>query len=209
MGKPHALLLPYPAQGHVIPLMELAHCLVDRGFKITFVNTEFTHKRLVAAALSKELEDADQIHLVTIPDGLGPGEDRNDFVLQIEAMLKFMPGFLETLIEDTNKESENKITCFIADASIAWSFEVAEKMGVRLGAFWPANAGTLATMLSIPKLIKEGIIGEDGTAEETRNDQAEPRNACHEHSSILSGTASVTVKPKKLSSTTRSETIKR
>lgn len=162
MGKPHALLLPYPAQGHVIPLMELAHCLVDRGFKITFVNTEFNHERLVAA-LPKELEGADQIHLVTIPDGLGPGEDRNDFLLQVEAMLKFMPGFLEALIEETDKESEDKITCFIADVSIAWSFEVAGKKGFRLGAFWPANAGTLATMLSIPWLIEEGIIGEDGT----------------------------------------------
>jgi UDP:flavonoid glycosyltransferase YjiC (YdhE family) len=36
------MVLPFPAQGHVTPLMELSHRLVDNGFEVTFVNTEVT-----------------------------------------------------------------------------------------------------------------------------------------------------------------------
>lgn len=160
MSSPHALMLPYPAQGHVIPLMELAHCLVDRGFKVTFINTDFNHDRVVAA-LSKKGDAMGRIHLVTIPDGLRPGEDRNDLGKLTEGILNIMPGCLEELIRDTDNKGE-KITCFIADKNMAWTFEVARKMGLRSVAFWPASAGLLATILSIPKLINDGIIEEDG-----------------------------------------------
>jgi hypothetical protein len=36
MGNPHVLVMPYPAQGHIIPLLELSQCLVQHGFKITY-----------------------------------------------------------------------------------------------------------------------------------------------------------------------------
>jgi hypothetical protein len=39
---PQAVLVPYPAQGDVTPLLQLA-----RGFFITFVNTEYNRRRLV------------------------------------------------------------------------------------------------------------------------------------------------------------------
>lgn len=41
--KPHVMVLPLPAQGRVIPLIELSHRLVDFGFRIDFINTEFNH----------------------------------------------------------------------------------------------------------------------------------------------------------------------
>ncbi|XP_058068816.1 UDP-glycosyltransferase 83A1-like [Magnolia sinica] len=85
MEKPHALVVPYPAQGHVIPFMELSHCLMDHGFKITFVNTEFNHARVVAA-LPKMGGVQEQIRLVSIPDGMAPGEDRNDLGKQYGTM---------------------------------------------------------------------------------------------------------------------------
>ncbi|KAK1307661.1 UDP-glycosyltransferase 89A2 [Acorus calamus] len=33
---PHAVFIPYLAQGHVIPLRELSHRLVDRGFFLIY-----------------------------------------------------------------------------------------------------------------------------------------------------------------------------
>ncbi|TVU13631.1 hypothetical protein EJB05_37051, partial [Eragrostis curvula] len=38
---PHAVCMPYPAQGHVTPMFKLAKLLHARGFHITFVNTEY------------------------------------------------------------------------------------------------------------------------------------------------------------------------
>ncbi|CAD5169557.1 unnamed protein product [Musa acuminata subsp. malaccensis] len=75
-SRPHALVIPFPAQGHVIPFLALSHSLVEQGFQITFVNTEFNHDRVVAV-LSDKSGDARGIHMVSIPDGLAPGEDRN------------------------------------------------------------------------------------------------------------------------------------
>ncbi|XP_059643427.1 UDP-glycosyltransferase 83A1-like [Cornus florida] len=162
MGNPHVLAIPYPAQGHVIPLMELAQCLVKHGFRVTFVNTEFNHKR-VMNALSEKNNIGDQIHLVSIPDGIELSEDRNDLGKLSEAIFQVMPGKLEELIENINGSDNDKITCIISDESMGWALEVAEKMGIKGAVFWPAAAALLALIFRIPKLINDGIVDNDGT----------------------------------------------
>lgn len=163
MGRPHLLVIPYPTQGHVMPMMGLSHKLVDHGFKITFVNTEVTLKRVVTA-LSNMGHYEDFIHLVSIPDGMKEGEDRNQHGKLIEAMLKVMPGHLENLIKKINESNDgnDRITCVIADEHIGWAFEVAQKMSIPRAAFWPASAILMAISLHIPKLIEDGIITADG-----------------------------------------------
>ncbi|KAG1341972.1 UDP-glycosyltransferase 83A1 [Cocos nucifera] len=162
MGLPHALILPYPAQGHVIPLLELSYFLMDDGFKITFVNTENNHKRLLAN-MSKKERNIKGINLVAVPDGLESEEDRKNLGRVNDGFLKKMPIFLEELIQRSNESGDDKITCMIIDVSMAWALEVAKKMGLRAAAFWPASAGILATMLSVPKLIENGVIDPEGT----------------------------------------------
>ncbi|ONM04642.1 UDP-glycosyltransferase 85A7 [Zea mays] len=39
--QPHVVMIPYPAQGHVTPMLQLAKLLHTRGFHVTFVNNEF------------------------------------------------------------------------------------------------------------------------------------------------------------------------
>ncbi|KAG6509710.1 UDP-glycosyltransferase 83A1-like [Zingiber officinale] len=155
MGLPHVLAMPYPAQGHVIPIMEVCHCLVDHGFKVTFVNTEFNHKRLLAA-LSEE-STMEHIVLVSVPDGLGPGDDRNDLGSLTEALMKVMPRNLEELIEKSN-ETEDPMTCMLVDETMGWALEVGRKKGLRSSAYWPGCAQMLATKLSIPELVSRGVI---------------------------------------------------
>ncbi|XP_052195323.1 UDP-glycosyltransferase 83A1-like [Diospyros lotus] len=162
MGKQHILAIPYPAQGHVIPLLELSQRLVAQSFKVTFVNTEFNHKRVVNA-LSDQDNLANQIHLVSIPDGMEPSEDRNNLVRLTEGILKVMPGKLEELIRKINRSDDKKITCVIADQSMGWALEVAKKMIIRGAAFSPPSAAMLASAFSIPELINDGIINSYGT----------------------------------------------
>ncbi|KAM0958403.1 hypothetical protein EV1_023475 [Malus domestica] len=150
MSNLHIIAVPYPAQGHVLPLMELSQCLVNHGFKVTFVNTEFNHKRIVNA-LAGKTHVGDGIRLVSLPDGLEPGEDRNDLSL------------LEELIEKINEEESDKVTCVLADESSGWALDVAVKMKIRRVALLPASAAALALSFNIPKLIHEGIINDEGT----------------------------------------------
>ena len=156
------LVIPFPAQGHVAPLMKLSHWIVDHGIKVTFVNTEFIHAKLTASMPVKN-EDKSPIRLASIPDGLEPGDDRNDLTKLIESVLKFMPAHFKDLIEKINKsDDDDQISCVIADTTVGWALEVAEKMGIKRAALWPAGPGNLAISLHIPKLIEGGIIDDKG-----------------------------------------------
>ncbi|XP_027351425.1 UDP-glycosyltransferase 83A1-like [Abrus precatorius] len=172
MSKAHILAIPYPAQGHVIPLMELSHELVKHGIKITFVNTDFTHHQIMKVMGEKDM--GNEIQLVSIPDGLEDGENRNDLGKLTEAIYKVMPEKLEMLIEEINKSNRNKITCVVADENFGWALEVAKKMGIRRAAFWPASASLLVLSFNIQKLLDDGIINSDGTPTKDQTIQLAP-----------------------------------
>lgn len=154
---PHVVAIPYPAQGHVIPLLEIARRLAKHGLRITFVITDFIHKRVLSAAQNMDVL-GDQIRLVSIPDGLGPDEDRNNLENLTNSMFSFMPRKLEKLIEDINRKEEDSIACMLADVSMSWPVDVAVKMQMPLAVFWPASVALLASGLAIPKLISDGTI---------------------------------------------------
>lgn len=161
MGNLHVLVIPYPFQGHVLPLMELSLKLVDLGFKVTFVNTETNHKRVVNA-FSEEDNAKELINLVSFPDGMEPWEDRNDIAKLTQAIFRVMPGELEQLVKDIDRTDVNKITCIIADETMGWALQVAEKMKIKRAAFWPAAGAMLALKFSIPNLIQDGAIDNNG-----------------------------------------------
>eukprot|EP00250_Pteridium_aquilinum_P025711 c31394_g1_i1 orf=146-382(+) len=48
-SKPHVLMMPYPLQGHITPLMQLSKLLAARGFAITFVTSESNVKKMLKA----------------------------------------------------------------------------------------------------------------------------------------------------------------
>lgn len=50
----------------------------------------------------------------------------------------------------------------LADQSIGWALEIAEKKKIRRAAFCPAAAAQLVMVFSIPNLIEDGIITDDG-----------------------------------------------
>ena len=79
MGQPHALVLPLPLQGHAILLLQLSNLLVEKEFKVRFVNTELNHAH-IPSAMSNTSCDMNQIHVVTVPDGVEEGDDPSDLV---------------------------------------------------------------------------------------------------------------------------------
>ncbi|KAJ0042061.1 hypothetical protein Pint_19020 [Pistacia integerrima] len=165
MSRPHVLVIPFPAQGHVIPFLELSHCLVKHGLRVTFVNTDHTHKRIIKALQEKKyVGDDEEIGLVSIPDGLEPWEDRNDLGKLCESLVKEMPGKLEELIQEfNNKEEDEKITSVIADVHVGMVLQVVEKLKIKRAAFLSTGVAALALYYRIPKMIDDGIINKDGT----------------------------------------------
>ncbi|KAF8389721.1 hypothetical protein HHK36_024240 [Tetracentron sinense] len=160
MGKQaHVLVVPFPAQGHVMPLMNLSHRLVDAGVKVTFLNAEFIHAQIMATSTEKRKEHS-AIHLVSVPDGFEPGDDRKDPLKLMEIIPRVMPGHLEDLIRKMQQsvEDHDHITCIIADTTAWWALEIAEKLGIKGAAFWPGAVGVLTLIHHIPKFIEAGIM---------------------------------------------------
>ncbi|WCJ25612.1 UDP-Glycosyltransferase superfamily protein [Euphorbia peplus] len=163
MRRPNILVIAYPAQGHVLPMMELSQCLVKHGFKITFVNTEYNHDRVLNSLLEKDYI-GEYINLVSIPDGMECMEERNNLGKLTDSLFNYVPGKLEELIRKINESEDDneKVSCVIADENNGWALEVASKMNIRCAAFWPASAALLAFMFQVPNLIDDGIVDNNG-----------------------------------------------
>ncbi|KAH7660693.1 UDP-glucuronosyl/UDP-glucosyltransferase protein, partial [Dioscorea alata] len=174
MSSPHVILLPYPAQGHVIPFLELAYCLADSGFEVTFINTDHIHVRVTEAIAAVE-HDTGMINLVSIPDGLESIEERSDLVKLSVRLSEVVPKSLEELIDKINKSGDgSRITSLIADENLSWIMPVAKTMGLHTVAFWPAAAATLSLLLSIPKLAEDGVIDDKRLAKIEEKVQLSP-----------------------------------
>ncbi|XVF16717.1 hypothetical protein REPUB_Repub10bG0056200 [Reevesia pubescens] len=119
--------------------MELYQNLAKQGFKISFMNTEFNHKRIVDAFGNKPFDENGLIHLV-------------------------MPRELKEFIGNANRSDDDKIICVLADLNLGQlTLDVAAELGIRTAAFWPASLYQLVALLSIPQLIDDGLIDENGT----------------------------------------------
>ncbi|KAK6150396.1 hypothetical protein DH2020_015328 [Rehmannia glutinosa] len=66
--KPHVVLVPYPAQGHINPMMTLGKLLHTRGFFVTFVNTEFNHGRLIRSKGQESVKGLSDFRLNSMTD---------------------------------------------------------------------------------------------------------------------------------------------
>ncbi|KAL7122911.1 hypothetical protein ACP275_01G073500 [Erythranthe tilingii] len=168
MKSPHVMAVPFPAQGHVKPLMKVSRQIAKRGIKVTFVNIERVHEKIVAADKNtsgdNNNEEEDNIILVSIPDGRSPEDDPNDTFKLLETLRHSMPGFVADLIEEINGSNpDHRISCLIADVSMTWIFETAEKMGAVPVAFSPASAAAIALVLHTPKLLEHGYLDTNGT----------------------------------------------
>ncbi|XP_034697201.1 uncharacterized protein LOC117923058 [Vitis riparia] len=140
--------------------MELSLCLAKHGFRITFVNIEINHK-MIMNEWKQEDNIGDRLRLVWIPDGLEFNEDRKNPDKFSEAIWGIMARKLEELIEETNGADDEKITCVVVDQGMGSTLEIAAKMRIHQAFFYPMVVTKMALLLSIPKLINDGIISNE------------------------------------------------
>ncbi|EOA30556.1 hypothetical protein CARUB_v10013680mg [Capsella rubella] len=173
MGRAHVVVIPYPAQGHVLPLLSFSGYLAKQGILTTFVNTEFNHNCIINS-LSNSSHVADGINLVSVSDGLEDSpEERNIPGKLSESVLRFMPTKVEELIERMIAGG-TIISCVVADQSLGWAIGVAVKFGIRRATFCPAAAASMVLGFSIQKLIDDGLIDTDGTSSVNKTIQLSP-----------------------------------
>ena len=153
--RPHAVCMPYPAQGHVTPMLKLAKLLHARGFQVTFVNTEFNHRRLLRSRGAASLASVHGFRFDAIPDGLPPSDAdaTQDPAAISHATKHHCPPHFRSLLAGLGA-----VACVVADNLMSFAVDAASELGVPCALFWTASACGYMGYCNFRLLIDRGII---------------------------------------------------
>lgn len=162
--RPHAVLIPQPAQGHVTPMLHLAKALHAKGFHITYVNSEYNHRRLLRSRGPDSLAGADGFCFEAVPDGLPPS-DNDDVTQDIAALClsttEHSAAPFRDLLARLNARPGSRapaVSCVIADGVMSFAQRVAEEMGILALVFWTTSACGFMGYLHFAELIRRGYV---------------------------------------------------
>ncbi|XP_038975925.1 UDP-glycosyltransferase 82A1-like [Phoenix dactylifera] len=153
--QPRVVLVPFPAQGHVTPMLHLAQALHAQGFLPMVASPDFIHRRIAAGRADPT---DDHVGFASIPSGFGAGDAPRDFAAIDDAMENSMPGHLERLLKELDG-----VVCVVVDLLASWAIPVVARSGIPAAGFWPAMHATYRLISAIPELIRKGFISECGT----------------------------------------------
>ncbi|XP_039132275.1 myricetin 3-O-rhamnoside 1,2-glucosyltransferase UGT709G2-like [Dioscorea cayenensis subsp. rotundata] len=158
----HVLIIPFPAQGHVIPMLSLAKLLSFSGIFTTFVNTESIHRRLSG---SSGLIDRRRLRFRTVPDLLSDdGDNERDFDLPSrffnlqESMRRGSTETYKKLLTEEFIGEWPPVTCVISDDILDFAIEVAGEVGIPTLVFRTSSLCCAWVFAFIQSLIHNGII---------------------------------------------------
>ncbi|KAF8688154.1 hypothetical protein HU200_042384 [Digitaria exilis] len=154
-------MIPYPAQGHVTPMLQLAKLLHSRGFHVTFVNNEFNHRRHLRARGPHALDGAPGFRFAAIDDGL-PRSDA-DATQDVPAlchstMTTCLPRFKDLLATLDADPDRPRVTCVVADSTMTFALRAARDLGLRCATLWTASACGFITYYHYRHLVDRGLV---------------------------------------------------
>ncbi|KAF8688252.1 hypothetical protein HU200_042377 [Digitaria exilis] len=162
----HAVCMPYPAQGHVTPMFKLAKLLHARGFHVTFVNTEFNHRRLLRTRGAASLASVPGFRFAAIPDGLPPSDaDATQDIpaLCYSTMTTCLPHLRALLANLNNADVSSSstsppVTCLVVDAVMSFAYDAAREIDVPIAALWTASACGFMGYRNYRHLVDQGLV---------------------------------------------------
>uniref|UniRef100_A0A0E0I469 Glycosyltransferase n=1 Tax=Oryza nivara TaxID=4536 RepID=A0A0E0I469_ORYNI len=157
-SKPHVVLIPYPAQGHVTPFLRLAKALHARSFHVTF-HTEFNRARLLRSRGAAAVAGADGLP----PPGQPAELDATQDIWAIcEATRRTGPGHVRALVERLGREAAAggvpPVSFVVADGAMGFAVHVTKEMGIPTYLFFTHSACGLLAYLNFDQLVKRGYV---------------------------------------------------
>ncbi|CAH8262056.1 unnamed protein product [Arabidopsis lyrata] len=158
--KPHVVCVPYPAQGHINPMLKLAKILYVRGFHVTFVNTIYNHNRLLRSRGPNALDGLPSFRFESIPDGLP--ETNVDATQDISALCdavkkNCLTPFKELLRRINSQQNVPPVSCIVSDGTMSFTLDAAEELGVPEVLFWTTSACGFMAYLHFHLFIEKGL----------------------------------------------------
>jgi hypothetical protein len=136
-------------------MLKLAKLLYSRGFRITFVNNEYNHKRFLKTGGLDALAGSPDFQFESIPDGLpvSDSDTTQEFADICVAMRDnmFSP-FLELL------ERISPVTCILSDVVCTYPVKAGEKLGIPVVLSWTVAACVVMTVCYFHELRNRGYV---------------------------------------------------
>ncbi|KAF8402209.1 hypothetical protein HHK36_013161 [Tetracentron sinense] len=154
----HIVMLPFMAQGHIIPFLALARKIQQHtGYTITIVNTPL-NVRYLQSTISSDTPtntNTNTIRVAELPfcssdHGLPPNSENTDsmpphqFIKLMTASQTLQPSFHRLVSTMVEQESRPPL-CIISDVFLGWAVDVAKSVGTSHVSFTTGgNFGTAA-----------------------------------------------------------------
>ncbi|KAK4803742.1 hypothetical protein SAY86_003559 [Trapa natans] len=134
----HVLLVSFPGQGHVNPLLRLGKKLASKGLLVTFTASESIGKQMRKAnGIGQDLTPVGEgfIRFEFFDDGLAEDEPRR---MDCEYLPALEKAGWEAIPRMVNKYAEENrpVSCLINNPFIPWVSDVAESLGLPSAVLW-------------------------------------------------------------------------
>ncbi|XP_050286474.1 mogroside IE synthase-like [Quercus robur] len=164
--KIHILVIPYPLQGHINPMLQLSKRLASKGPRVTFIATSRISKSIQA-------HESTSINFETISDGSEEVQDLETIDEKLKRFKSKVSQDLPKLIEKHNS-SKYPPKFLVYDSILPWALNVARQSGLDGAPFFTqscvvnaiyyhAHQGTLqmpleeGSSISLPSIPSLGI----------------------------------------------------
>lgn len=169
MGNPqeHIVMLPYLAQGHIIPFLELAKKIQERtNFTITLVNTPLNIQKLKSTQSTTS-----KIHLVSLPfnssdHNLPPNTETTEALSLPQVIGLFHASTslqtpFQQLISNVTSTQGKPPLCIISDVFMGWANEVAKSLHIINVSFSTCGAYGTAAYTSVWQYLPHRSVKSD------------------------------------------------
>ncbi|XP_057789011.1 7-deoxyloganetic acid glucosyl transferase-like [Salvia miltiorrhiza] len=161
---PHVLIFPYPIQGHLSPMLNLAHLFCLAEFHVTFVVSDFSHRRLLRhTAVAATFARYPGFQFRSISDGLPDDHPRaGEKVLEVlPSVTNVMVPLFEKMMADEDflaSAGRRRVTCFVADGLLSSAVDFAEVNRIPLVYFRTSTLTNLWAFFHLNELIEAGEV---------------------------------------------------
>lgn len=134
--KGHIVVVPYPSQGHINPLLQFAKRLASKGVKATIATTRYTVESICAANVGVE----------PISDGFDEGgfaEAKSEEVFLKSFKANGSSTLSQVILKFRNTHSP--VNCIVYDSFLPWALDVAREHGIYGAAFF-TNSATVSSI---------------------------------------------------------------
>ncbi|OEL15543.1 7-deoxyloganetin glucosyltransferase, partial [Dichanthelium oligosanthes] len=131
------------------------------GFHITYVNSEYNHRRFLRSRGADAVAGLPDFRFATIPDGLPPCDadvTQDSAALCHSTMTTYLAHFRALLADLNGTAGVPPVTCVVADGCLTFSIDSAADLGVPCALLWTASACGALAYHHYPLFIDKGIV---------------------------------------------------